>query len=97
MTTYALPTPEGRFKKFGSAYITPSDDAVPAKNLVDAENGLRVRFIQARATGVIVFRHIDETLSVPIDVTANQAYELGTDVVHIMATGTTATNLVALY
>lgn len=83
-----LPTPEFRYRKFGSSLITPSDTA-DERNLVDAVNKLRVRYIQARATGVIVFRHADDTLSVPIDVVANQSYEMGTDVVHIMATGTT--------
>lgn len=88
MTVYRLPTPEFRFRKFGAALITPSDTA-DARNLVDSVNKLRVRYVQAKTDGEIVFRHSDDTLSVAIPVFAAQSYELGTDVVHIMESGTT--------
>lgn len=88
MTTYSAPISEFEYKKHGSALITPSDTE-GEKNLVDSVNGLRVRFIQANAAGVVVFRHDDDTESVPVAVAANQSYRLGTQAVHIMETGTT--------
>lgn len=88
MTTYSAPISEFEYKKHGAALITPSDTE-GEKNLVDSVNGLRVRFIQTTAAGVVVFRHSDGTESVPVPVAANQSYRLGTLAVHIMATGTT--------
>lgn len=88
MTTYSAPISEFEYKKHGAALITPSDTE-GEKNLVDSVNGLRVRFIQANADGVVVFRHSDGTESVPVQVSAHQSYRLGTLAVHILSTGTT--------
>lgn len=92
MTTFRMPTPEFHFRTFGAAYIVPAD-TVGAKNLVDEVNSLRVRYIQVLATGTITFRHKDDTLSVPIPVSPGQSYEIGTAVVHIMATDTSLSNV----
>ena len=65
MTTYSAPISEFEYKKHGAALITPSDTE-GEKNLVDSVNGLRVRFIQANAAGVVVFAALVLALSVSI-------------------------------
>ena len=89
--TYSRAAPDFKFRKFGAAYIVPADTAA-ATNLLSATLG-RVRYIQVLATGTITFRHDDDTLSVEIPVTANQSLALGEDVVHIMDTGTSLSNV----
>lgn len=72
-------------------FVTPSDVA-------GVQNVAGKRFIQVNgAAGTVTFRHKNGTLSAPIDLALNQSFELGSEMVNIMATGTTATEIATYF
>lgn len=80
-----------QYRGIDAAFVTPADTA-GVKNVAGR------KFIQVcGAAGTVTFRHDDLSLSVAIPLALNQSFELGANMTHIMATGTTATNIASYY
>jgi hypothetical protein len=77
-----------RYSNVGIADITPHDTT---------DNALGVRYIQVRVAGSVVFRHKTGAVSVAVPIAVNQSFRLGSEVVAIHSTGTTATGIIPYY
>jgi len=91
MSYNPLKTPHN-YQGIKAAFVTPADTAL-------LRNIAGVRFIQAcGAAGTVTFRLDDDTtLTVAVPIALNQSFEIGSKMVNIMSTGTTATNIAAYY
>ena len=80
-----------QYRGIKSSLITPADTA----GLTNIEG---CKFIQVKTTaGNVTFRHKNGDLSVAVPIALNQSFELGSDMVNIMSTGTTAVDIIAYY
>jgi len=80
-----------QYRGIKAAFITPADTA-GLKNIEGC------KFIQVATTaGTVTFRHSNGDLSVAVPIALNQSFELGSDMVNIIATGTTAVDIIAYY